>query len=115
MQTRSPANIKKIIVATLKEHKAIGILALNIKKLTDIADYMIIGTANSSTHVKTLIEKTCGKLAPMHIKPIGIEGADTREWMLADFGNIIVHIMIERVRKFYNLEKLWGIPKTAKK
>ena len=115
MQKLSPANIKKIIVATLKEHKATDVSALNIKKLTDIADYMIIGTANSTTHVKTLIEKTCAKLSPMRLKPIGVEGAETREWMLADFGNIIVHIMIERVRKFYNLEKLWGITKVTKK
>lgn len=104
----TPAQIKKLIVDTLKDHKAVDVLAINIKPLTDIADYMIIGTANSTVHAKTLSDKTREKLASIHIKPIGIEGADTREWMLVDCGHIIVHIMLGHVRKFYDLEKLWG-------
>jgi len=106
------AQMKKIIVDTLKDYKAVDVLALNIKTITDIADYMIIGTANSTVHVKTLIEKTREKLASINIKPIGIEGAEAREWMLIDFGDVIVHIMLENIRNFYALEKLWNISKT---
>lgn len=105
------AKIKKTIVDTLKDHKAIDILALNIKTITDIADYMIVCTANSTVHAKTLIEKTREKLAAVHIKPIGIEGEDVREWMLIDFGDVIVHVMLENIRKFYALEKLWDVTK----
>lgn len=111
----SPSDLKKIIVTTLKDHQATDILVLNIKKLTDIADYMIIATANSTIHVKTLIEKTSEKLTSIYLKPIGIEGDDAREWMLIDFGDLIVHIMLENTRKFYSLEKLWGINKIIKK
>jgi len=107
----SSAHIKNTIVKVLKDHKAINVLALNIKPLTDIATYMIIASANSTTHVKTLIEKSCEKLAAINLKPIGIEGANTREWMLVDFGDIILHVMLENIRNFYNLEKLWGINK----
>jgi len=102
------AGLKNIITKTLKNHKAINVLALNVKKLTDMTDYMVICTANSTTHVKTLIEKTRAQLALEHIKPIGIEGENTREWMLVDFGNVVVHVMLEPIREFYSLETLWG-------
>lgn len=115
MQKLTPAEIKKVVVAILKEHKAIDVQALNITKLTDIADYMIICTANSTVHVKTLIDKVCDDLRALHIRPIGVEGEDTREWMLADFGHIIVHVMLEDIRNFYELEKLWGIKKVERK
>lgn len=115
IKTTTPAQIKNLLVDTLKEHKAIDVLAINIKPLTDIADYMIIGTANSTVHTKTLIDKTSEKLESINITPIGIEGADTREWMLVDCGHIIVHIMLDHVRKFYALEKLWSNGKTKLK
>lgn len=115
MQNLSPANIKKIIVETLEDNKATDVVALNIKHLTDIADYMIVCTGNSTTHVKALTDKIREKLLPSRIKPIGIEGSKSNEWMLVDFGNIIVHIMLKQEREFYNLEKLWGISKFSKK
>ncbi|MEI8055052.1 MAG: ribosome silencing factor [bacterium] len=105
------AGLKNIAIKTLKENKAIDVLAINIKKLTDIADYMVICTANSTTHVKSLIEKIRAQLALENIKPIGIEGENTREWMLADFGCVIVHVMLKPIREFYSLEKLWGLDK----
>ncbi|CAL7962540.1 Ribosomal silencing factor RsfS [Gammaproteobacteria bacterium] len=110
----SAAGLKNIVIKTLKENKAIDVLAINIKKLTDIADYMIICTANSTTHVKSLIEKLRAQLALEHIKPIGIEGENTREWMLADFGHVIVHVMLKTTREFYSLEKLWGLNEVKK-
>lgn len=114
MKKITSAGLKDIINKTLKHNKAIDIAAINIKKLTDISDYMIICTANSTTHVKTLIEKLCQQLAIGHIKPIGIEGEGNREWMLVDFGNIIVHVMLKSIREYYNLEKLWGLAKIGK-
>ncbi len=113
------AKMKDLIVAALKDHKAMDIVALNIKTITDIADYMVVCTANSTIHVKTLIEKTREKLAAVKIKSIGVEGEEIREWMLIDFGDVIVHVMLEPVRKFYALEKLWDIkpqkPRVASK
>lgn len=114
MQKYTTAKTKTIITKVLKDHKAIDVVSLNIKPLTDIADYMIIATANSTTHAKTLSEKICEKLLTVHRKPIGIEGADTREWMLVDFGDIIVNIMLAPIRKFYALEKLWEQDKPKK-
>ena len=111
----TPAALKTTIVKVLKDNKAIDVTALNIKKLTDIADYMVICTANSTTHAKTLIEKGREKLAEINIRPLSIEGADTREWMIADFNDVVVHVMLEPVREFYALEKLWGLNKLTRK
>ena len=109
MKKITSAGLKNSITKTLKANKAIDVLALNIKKLTDIADYMIICTANSTTHVKALAEKVREQAALENIKPIGMEGENTREWMLVDFGYVIVHIMLKPIREFYSLEKLWGL------
>lgn len=110
----TPAKIKTIVLATLKEHKAADVLAMNVKKLTDIADYIVVGTANSGVHAKALIEKLRDQLATITVKPLGVEGNRSDhpcEWMLIDYGAVIVHVMLESTRKFYNLEQLWGIPK----
>jgi ribosome-associated protein len=115
MKKLTAAGIKNLVVKTLKDHKATNVIALNIKGLTDIADYMVIGTANSTTHVKTLVKKTQEQLAHTHITPLGVEGEDNREWMLLDFGDVVTHVMLESVREFYNLEKLWGFNQKTKK
>jgi ribosome-associated protein len=104
---KTPAAIKKMIVATLDDNKANDIVALDIKKLTDIADYMIICSGNSTTHNKALTEKVVSKLISEGIKTIGVEGHENREWYLVDIGDIIVHIMLPQTREFYSLEKLW--------
>ena len=111
MKKLTPAGLKNLTTKTLKDNKAIDVSVLNIKKITDIADYMIICTANSTTHVKTLIEKIKEQAALQHIKPLGIEDENTREWMLIDFGSVIVHIMLKSIREYYALEKLWGLTK----
>ena len=77
MKKITSAGLKNTVTKTLKDNKAIDVIALNVKKLTDIADYMIICTANSTTHAKTLFEKTREQLALVNIKPIGIEGENS--------------------------------------
>jgi ribosome-associated protein len=111
----TPAKIKTMIVNTLKDHQAIDIIASNIKTITDIADYIVICTANSTTHAKTLIDKVRERLATIHVKSLGIEGGKNREWMLIDFGDVIVHIMLKNIRQFYALEKLWNVTKAKVK
>ena len=111
-KTLTPAKIKDAVVKTLKEYKAIDIKALNIKHLTDIADYMIITTANSTVHAKTLSDKAMKELRSLKIRAIGSEGEKSKEWMLVDFGDVILHIMLGPTRELYDLEKLWDITKT---
>ncbi|MCL5260130.1 MAG: ribosome silencing factor [Gammaproteobacteria bacterium] len=108
--------ITLLITDILDAHKAEDILVLDIKKQSDFADFMIIATATSTTQLKTLAHKIATTLAANKIKPIGIEGDKVSEWILVDFGHIIVHIMLPKARAFYALEKLWAKkPKLTKK
>lgn len=107
----TPAALKNAVIKALKENKAIDIKALKLKNLTDMAEYMIVCTANSTTHANSLIKKVRDELVPLNIKPIGVEGEDTREWMLIDFGSVIVHVMLQNIREYYQLEDLWTITK----
>jgi ribosome-associated protein len=121
MTTKTPKTltaIKKLLIDTLEDHKALSIVTIDTRKLTDVADFLIIASANSTTHVKALADKIRETLRHNHIKVLGYEGEDTREWVLVDIGHIIVHIMLPRTREFYALEKLWQVPlqkKTASK
>lgn len=114
MQKLTPAKIKNLLVKILKEHKAIDVKSLNVSKLTDIADYMIIATANSTTHTRALIAKSYATLVSSKVMPLSIEEDRNREWVLADFGSVILHVMVASIRKFYELEKLWGVDKIIK-
>lgn len=107
----TPAALKNTIIKVLKDNKAIDVKALNLKKLTDMAEYMIVCTANSTTHTNSLIKKVRDELVPLNIRPIGVEGDDSREWMLIDFGSVIVHVMLQSIREYYQLEDLWTITK----
>ncbi len=111
MQQVTAAKIKNSIVKVLREHQAMEIEALNVKKLTSLADYMIIATANSTAHGKALAEHCRAALVASKIKALGTEADSQGEWILVDFGSVILHIMLATVRQFYALEKLWGTEK----
>lgn len=111
---KTSAAIKKLIVETLDANKAEDIQVLDVKKLTDIADYMVICSGNSVTHNKALANKVITELAKHKIKAISEESDNAHKWVLIDFADIIVHIMLPEVREFYALEKLWSITKPKK-
>lgn len=99
---------KNLVLATLEDIKAKDIIALEVKTLTNITDYMVICSGTSSRHIKSMSEHIikAAKEAKLHI--IGIEGTELSEWILVDLGDVVVHIMLPEVRDFYQLEKLWG-------
>lgn len=96
-----------VIVSALDEAKGIDIKVLNVRKLTDVTDCMVIVTGSSDRHVKTLSEQVLEFMDARDFSPIGIEGEDSKNWVLVDFVDVIVHIMRERTRKHYDLEGLW--------
>jgi len=110
-----PANVSRIrplvqvVEGALDEMKAVNVRVLDVHKLTDIADTMIIASGNSDRHVRSIADRIIEHAKKAGFRPMGVEGERDGEWVLVDLQDIIVHIMLPRVREFYRLESLWDI------
>lgn len=98
-----------LVTEALEEVKAQDIVRLDVKDMTTVTDYMIVASGTSSRHVKALADTVTEKCREAGHKPVGIEGEQGGEWVLLDLRDILVHVMLPRVRDFYNLEKLWSL------
>lgn len=106
--------ISDLVVAALEDGKAQDIVRLDVKELTTVTDYMIVASGTSSRHVKALADAVAEKSRQAGHRPAGVEGEAGGEWVLLDLQDILVHVMLPRVREFYNLEKLWSLrPETG--
>ena len=110
-----PANVSRIrplvqvVEGALDEMKAVNVRVLDVHKLTDIADTMIIASGNSDRHVRSIADRIVEHAKKAGFRPMGVEGERDGEWVLVDLQDIIVHIMLPRVREFYRLESLWDV------
>ena len=106
-------NLKKLIIETLDNNKALDIVSIDLKDKSSIADHMIIASGTSSRHLQSLSEQVLEKFKNNGIKESKIEGKESSEWKLVDGIDLIVHIFHPEKRKFYELEKMWSelIPK----
>ena len=113
MKYKNINNLRKKIENILEDNKAIEIKTIDLKNKTQIADYMIIASGNSSKHIQSLSEILLNQLKKEGIEKCRIEGKESNEWKLVDAIDIIVHIFHPEKRKFYDLEKMWSelIPK----
>jgi ribosome-associated protein len=104
--------LSALIVAALEDVKAKDIVTLDVRKMTSVTDYMIVASGTSNRHVKALIENVADRTREAGQRAIGIEGEEGGEWVLLDLQDALVHVMLPKVREFYNLEKLWsfGVP-----
>jgi ribosome-associated protein len=99
--------LQSIVTAALEDMKAVNIKKLDVRGLTDIADTMMIASGTSVRHVRSIAENVVEKAKAAGFRPLGIEGAREAEWVLVDLQDILVHVMLPRVREFYSLERLW--------
>ena len=100
-------NILKVAANALNSKKARGLKALKIDDLTTLADYFLLATATSSTHVRALADEVEDKLKAEGVEPHHIEGRATG-WLVLDYNSIIVHIFTPTEREFYNLDSMWS-------
>ncbi len=109
--TRLPpasAGILRLILDALDEAKAEDIRQLDVRKLTDITDFMVIASGTSHRHVHAMAERVRDVASRIRLRPIGIEGEAENDWILMDYADVVVHLMMPQVREFYSLERLWN-------
>ena len=99
--------LRQFILQQLEEMKAKEITIIDVSETSDITDTMIIATGTSKRHVRSIAEQTTLAAKRAGEVAIGIEGLEGSEWVLADFGNVVLHVLQDETRKFYDLEKLW--------
>ena len=98
----------QLAVDALEDLKAVDILRLDVRTLSDFTDYMLIATGRSSRQVAALAENVVMKAKHAGEAPLGVEGLRGGEWVLVDLCDVVVHVMQPEVREFYQLEKLWS-------
>ena len=101
---------KQLVIDALEDLKAINVVTLDVAGLTDVMDFLIIASGTSSRHVKSLADNVCMQAKKQEVRPLGVEGEDAGEWVLVDFGDVVVHVMLPATRDFYDLERLWVNP-----
>lgn len=99
--------LKKLVVDALEDIKGEDIKVLDVREITDIADYMILASGNSGRQVRALAQNVAEEAKKNDVMPIGTEGEEKAEWVLVDLGDVIVHVLRHETREFYQLEKLW--------
>lgn len=111
MQTEQ---LKALVIDALEDLKAHNIIALDVRGRTSVTDWMIIATGTSNRHVTAVAENVEMKAKEQGVRPFGTEGRGAAaDWVLIDLGDVIVHVMTDQSRHFYDLERLWGEPNTG--
>ena len=104
----SPNEIAIAVTKALDEKKGMNIKLLKIDKVSSLADYFLICTGTSNTHVRTLCDYAEYVLEELGEPMLGREGHRGNSWELLDFGSVVVHVFTDEARKFYDLERLWA-------
>jgi ribosome-associated protein len=97
------------VLDALADMKALDVKMLDVRGLTDIADHMVIASGTSDRHVRSVAQRLVEKAKEAGFRPHGLEGLKDGDWVLIDLSEMIVHVMLPRVREFYGLEKLWDM------
>ena len=105
----SNEKLKNNITSALEDLKADDIVVLSVAESSTVTDWMVIASGTSNRHVKALANNVEVEAKRSGFKPLGSAGNDTAEWVLVDFGDVIVHIMLPSTREFYDLESLWTL------
>lgn len=101
------SQLAKTAAQAADEKKAKDIVVLDVARLLVITDYFMICSGNSNRQVRTISENIRQKLAKKGIRPLGVEGEEHADWVLLDYGDLVIHIFTEEQREYYQLERLW--------
>jgi ribosome-associated protein len=99
----------KQVHAAVENLKAKDVVEIDVRGKTSVCDYLVIASGTSTRHVKSIADEVVRMVKELDVLPLGVEGEREAEWVLADLGDIVVHVMLPRVREFYALERLWTV------
>ncbi|MEL0629402.1 ribosome silencing factor [Psychromonas aquatilis] len=99
--------LKAFIINQLEDMKAKEIVTIDVADISDVTDTLIICTGTSKRHVRSIAEQTALAAKNAGEVPLGVEGLEGSDWVLIDLSNVVVHVMQDETRQFYQLEKLW--------
>jgi ribosome silencing factor RsfS/YbeB/iojap len=102
-----PSALLRVVNAALDDMKAVNVKVIDVRHLTDITDIVVVASGNSDRHVKAIADRVVQFAKQSDFRPMGVEGAREGEWVLVDLTDVVVHVMLPRVREFYGLENLW--------
>ncbi len=104
----------KVVHEALLDVKAKEIVEIDVSRISNVSDAIVIASGTSTRHVKALADNVADEARKAGFRPIGVEGERDAEWILIDLGIVVVHVMLPTARKFYDLESLWrGNPESA--
>ena len=115
IKTRLPSpppsvdDLLKTVRAALEELKAKDVVEIDVRGKSSVTDFMVIASGTSTRHVKSIANEVVVFAKKLDIMPLGVEGEREAEWVLVDLGDVVVHVMLPRVREFYALERLWTV------
>jgi ribosome-associated protein len=95
--------------AAVAELKAKDVAEIDVRGKSSVTDYMVIASGTSTRHVKSIADEVVRFAKRLDVQPLGVEGEGEAEWVLVDLGDVVVHVMLPRVREFYALERLWTV------
>ena len=98
--------LTELVIEALDDLKAVNTVTMDVTGLTDVMDYLVIASGTSNRHVKSLADNVCMEAKKQGQRALGVEGEDAGEWVLVDFGDVVVHVMLPATRDFYDLERL---------
>jgi len=101
--------LRQRVIAALEELKAKDVREIDVRGKTSIADFLVIASGTSTRHVKSIADEVVKYAKQAGMMPLGVEGQRDAEWVLVDLGDIVVHVMLPRIREFYGLERLWTV------
>lgn len=98
-----------LVQSALEDLKARDLVMIDVRGESTVTDYMVIATGTSRRHVVAVAQEVIEQVKAAGLVPIGVEGQNASDWVLVDVGDVVVHVMMEDARAFYDLERLWGL------
>ena len=107
LRGRAHPALTQVVLDALDDMKAVDVKAMDVRGMTDITDTMVVASGTSDRHVKSIADRVVQRCKEAGFRPYGMEGERDGEWVLLDLQDVVLHVMLPRVREFYALEKLW--------